>query len=146
MPSFWNMTNLNPIVLNFYEDTTHGSFKSGDLVKLHTNGKVRLATANGAVLGIAHRNATGTADSIIPVELLNSVDVYVGTHGGTSALTDLGDVVDATMTYGAQTVDNDSAAATTDFVVVGLYDAAAAGGRVMLRILGGGNLDNKNVK
>jgi len=31
-----------------------------------------------------------------------------------------------------------------DFVVVGLYDAASAGGRVMLRVLGGGNLDNKN--
>lgn len=141
MPSFFNMTNTNPVVINFAEDTTSGSFKAGDLVKLHTNGKVRLATDGAQVMGIAHADATTTADTQIPVELFNSNDIYVGTQGSTSILTDNGDIMDFTASAGAFTVDTGG---TTDFIQVGLYDAAAASGRVMLRILGGGNLDNKN--
>jgi len=144
MPSFFNMTNTNPVVINYSEDTTAGSFQAGDLVKLHTSGKVRLATADAVAIGIAHADASGTADTQIPVELFNPNDIYVGTQGSTSILTDNGDILDFTSSAGAFTVDNDSAAAATDFIQVGLYDAAAASGRVMLRILAGGNLDNKN--
>jgi len=141
--SFWNMTSTNPVVIEYQEDATGGSFKAGDIVKLHTTGKVRLATANGVAIGIAQKDGAGE-NTKIPVELFNTNDIYVGTHGGTSVLTDNGDIYDFTASAGAFTVDHDSDAAATDFVVVGLYDAASAGGRVMLRVLSGGNLDNKN--
>jgi len=142
--SFWNMTSTNPVVIDYLEDATAGGFKAGDIVKVHTTtGKLRIAVANKAAIGIAQKDASGTVDTKIPVELFNTNDIYVGTHGGTSVITDNGDIYDFTASAGAFTVDHDSTAAATDFVVVGLYDAAAAGGRVMLRVLAGGNLHNK---
>jgi len=92
--SFWNMTSTNPVVIHYAEDTTAGGFKAGDPVKLHTTGKVRLATTGGVSIGLAQKDASGTVDTDIPVELWNSNDIYVGTHGGTSVLTDNGDIYD----------------------------------------------------
>lgn len=144
LPSIWNESTTNPNTINFPEDATAGSFKVGDIVKLHTTGKVRIATANAAAIGIAHKDASGTADTDIPVELFNTNDIYVGTHGGTSAQTDVGDLFDFTASAGAFTWDNDGAAAATDMYVVGLYDAAGASGRIRMRVLPGGNLMKNN--
>lgn len=143
LPSIWNETKTNPVVLEFPEDTTHGSFLAGDLVKLHTNGKVRLATANAAVLGIAQQKYSGTADTSVKVELFNGNDVYVGTFRAAATSQALvGDLVDFVASAGAFTWDEQSA--TTDAYVVGLYDAASTSGRIRFRAIPGGNL-MKNV-
>ncbi len=116
------------------EHTTAGGFKDGDLVKL-TSGYVQIATA-GVIAGIAHKDASGTAATEIPVELINPISTYrAAYHTDATAQTLVGDLLDFTFTAGAHTLEESGA--TTDVYCVGLIDAAGTtSGKLEVRFLG----------
>ena len=126
-----------PQVFNFPEDATSGSFSAGDLVKVHTNGKVRIATA-GAITGIALKGYSGTADTATPVMLIDPDAIYSARYkASATAQTLVGDILDFTFTVGAHTLDEGSA--TTDVYCVDLdpRDATGtSGGRLLFRFMG----------
>jgi len=133
--SVLNYTGNSPQVIGVQEASAGSAndFYAQDLVK-STSGELVIATA-GVILGIARSPATGTASTVIPVELINLNDVYVANYKA-SATTEalIGDVVDFVFTVGAHTLDESSA--TTDAYVVGLdpRDAVGtSGGRLLFR-------------
>ena len=123
-----------PQVVELPEHGTPGSFKRGDLVKLASNGKVQIATA-GVILGIAQRDYTGTENTLIPVDMIDSQSLFVARYTASSTTQSLvGDCVDFTFTAGAHTLSESSA--TTDAYVVRLdpRDAVGtSGGRLIIR-------------
>jgi len=139
LPTVWNESTTNPNTINFPEDATAGSFLVGDIVRLSATGKVELAVDNATAIGIAHKDASGTEDTDIPVELFNSNDIYVGTfRAAATAQAEVGDTADYTASAGAFTWTEGG---TTDMYIVGLYDAAnTTSGRIRMRVLPGGNL------
>ncbi len=124
-----------PQVLPFPEDATHGTFSAGDLVFIHTNGKVRIAVADGPISGIARTKYTGTTDSPIDVELLDPHAVYSARYkASATAQTLVGDCLDFVMTVGAHTLNETGAG--TDVYCVGLDPRDAlgvSGGRLLVR-------------
>lgn len=126
-----------PQVVKMPEDATPGSFAIGDLVKVHTNGKVRMADA-GHITGIARRGYTGTENTPIEVELIDPANIYSSRYkASATAQTLVGDILDYTFTAGAHTLDEGSA--TTDVYCVGLDPRDAegtSGGRLLVRFLG----------
>lgn len=127
-----------PQVLPYPEDATHGSFSAGDLVFIHTNGKIRIAVAAGGITGIVRSGYTGTADTIHEVELLDVANVYsVRYKASATAQTLVGDCLDFTMTVGGHTLDESGA--TTDVYCVGLDprdSLGTSGGRLLVRFYG----------
>lgn len=126
-----------PQVLSYPEDTTSGSFSAGDLVFIHTNGKIRIATA-GVIAGIARSGYTGDADTLHEVELIDPHAVYSARYkASATAQTLVGDCLDFTFTVGAHTLNESSA--TTDVYCVGLDPRDAlgtSGGRLLIRFYG----------
>jgi hypothetical protein len=111
-------------------------FYAGDLVKANSSGELIIATA-GKMLGIAHKAATGTASTEIPVALLNINEIYVSRyHTDATSEALIGDLLDYTFTAGAHTLEESGA--TTDVYCVGLHpnDGAVASGRLLVRFLG----------
>jgi len=126
----------NPQVVGI-EEASAGSandFYAGDLVKADANGELVIATA-GAITGIARRAASGTAGTVIPVELISDDNLYVAKYQAaatTEAL--IGDTLDFTFTAGAHTLDESGA--TTDVDCVGLDnrdDVGTSGGRLIVK-------------
>lgn len=134
MASVVAYTGLIPQVLEFLEGTSHGSFQDGDLVETDSDGRVVIATS-GDILGIARRDATTTAGSAIPVELINPNEIYVVTSSGTTNQNQVGLQLgfDA-FTAGGHTVD-EAVNTSGEVTMVGLHptDGAAAGGRILVR-------------
>jgi len=122
-------------VLRFPEHATAGSFVVGDLVKLASNGKVQIATAD-TMIGIAKRDASGTVDTQIEVELLSVDSIYRMRYKASATSQALvGDLADITYTAGAHVLD-ESGAAQTEVYIVGLdpMDAVGtSGGRLYVR-------------
>ncbi|HUW46172.1 MAG TPA: hypothetical protein VMW50_10315 [Dehalococcoidia bacterium] len=134
--SVLNYTGNSPQVIGVQEASAGSAndFYAQDLVKADSNGELVIATA-GVILGIARSPASGTASTVIPVELPNLNDVYVANYKASATAEALiGDVVDFVFTVGAHTLDESSA--TTDAYVVGLdpRDAVGtSGGRLLFR-------------
>jgi hypothetical protein len=129
-----------PNVHEFPEDGTDETFKNGDLVGLTTSGTVTIAAA-GKILGIARRDATGVANTQIPVDLIDTHSDFSAplTSGETAAQTIVGDERSFVFTAGAQTL---SANEGTDCVVIALDGRSlsggngVAGGRMVFRFQG----------
>ena len=125
-----------PMIYDFPEDGTDETFKRGELVGLTTSGTVTIAAA-GKILGIAQRDATGVANSLIPVDLIDFHNVYSAPLAGgeTAAQTIVGDERTFTFTAGSQTL----ASTGTDVVIIGMdgrtlsAGAGVAGGRMLFR-------------
>lgn len=123
-------------VLGFPEDGTDETFKNGDLVGLTTSGTVTIAAA-GKILGIARRDATGVANTTIPVEMIDYEGIYSAPNasGTTAAQTQVGDELTFDFTAGAQTLGSTG----TDCVVLAMdprdltAGAGRAGGRLYFR-------------
>ncbi len=137
MASVERVDGGKPIVLKFEEHGTPGSFSIGDLVALASNGKVQIATAGSAVLGIARRGYTGTENTDIEVELISLDGLYSARYKSSATSQALvGDLVDFTYTAGGHTLDESGA--STDAYVVGLDprdDLGDSSGRLIIRFL-----------
>lgn len=70
------------LVLPFQEGATQ-TFKRGDLVKLDT-GLIKIATKTSTdiILGFALKDATGTTNSLIPVQVIRPSDVFLMPYDG----------------------------------------------------------------
>lgn len=120
-------------IVDAAEHATAGGFKAGDLVKF-ASGKVQIATA-GAINAIALKDASGTVDTAIPVELIDNDTVYVTPYkaSATALATNMHVQHDFVFTAGAHTLDESGA--STDCYVVGTLDAwATSGGRLLWKI------------
>lgn len=132
MASFANKTRLYGQVMNFLEGTGQ-TFKVGDLVVTDSNGLIVVATA-GNILGIAMDDASGTANTVIRVELINGIDIYSVPIGSATATaqTNVGAAGDIVFTAGAQYIDIDTT--TSEVNVVGFDDAlGTTGGKLLVR-------------
>ena len=134
----------NPGQVVYIQEATGGAandFYAGDLVKTDSSGQVVIATA-GAIFGIARKTALGD-DGYLEVELINYNSVYkIFYKSSGTAVTLVGDVIDATFTPGAHTWDESGA--TTDAMVVELIDPAnTTGGALGIRFLPGAVDDNR---
>jgi len=134
MASVVAYTGLQPQVLNFLEAVTSGDFEDGDLVEIHTTGKVKIAVA-GNVYGIARRKYTDAVNGVIPVEKINPNEIYVMKSDGTTDTNQIGLMVDITdFTPGAHLVDT-TAGSTDEVTIVGLHPSdpsGTSGGRVLV--------------
>ena len=134
MASVVAYTGLMPQTLDFLEGAATKTFQDGDLVELHTDGKLKVFTA-GDILGIARRDAEGVEDTVIPVELINPNEIYVVTSSGTTDQ----DQVGLQLAFDAYTAGAHTVAETVDtsgeLTMVGLHpaDGAGAGGRILVR-------------
>lgn len=118
-------------IVSCLEGSGSQSFEEGDLVKF-SSGTVVIATA-GAIDGIALKDASGTASTVIPVELIDYNKLYVATYkSSATAQTLVGSLVDFTFTAGAHTLDEDGA--STDAVCYGFYDAVGTtSGKLLIK-------------
>ena len=81
--------NMPPVpVLEYAEHATAGSFKKYDLVELN-GGKVRLNSNDQAVWGVALRDASGTVDTPIQVQMISVGQIWVAEADTTVAVTDV---------------------------------------------------------
>lgn len=135
-----------PQVLEFTQHVTHGSFSAGDLVSVASNGKLRIAQADTAILGIARKKYTsdtlGTAK--IPVELISTNSIYsvrITDTGGdtTTGATDtlIGDGMGfINITTGGSQVVGDTSGDSAVAYCVGRDprdDSGTVGGRILIR-------------
>ena len=126
-----------PNIINMQEGTTSGSFGIGDLVKGDTSGQVVIGTA-AAFFGIARKGYTGTAGTIIPVELLSPDILYVmrAASSTTTAQANVGEEFAVTFTASAHTVAVNTTSGN-DGIVYQLHptDGVKAGGRYIVKFL-----------
>ena len=126
---------LQPVEIQEAAASSANDWYAGDLVKNDTSGELVIATA-GVILGVAKKAASGTASTLITVELLNINEIYVVKH--TTSITGetmIGDCLDFTFTAGAHVV---AVGGTTDVYCVGLHpdDGALISGRLLVRFYG----------
>ena len=134
MASVVAYTGLQPQVLNFLEAASAGAFKDGDLVEIHTTGKVKIFTT-GDLVGIARRDAQTATNSVIPVELINPNEIYVVTSSGTTNQNQVGlQLAFDDFTAGAHTAA-ETVSTSGELTMVGLHpdDGAMASGRILVR-------------
>jgi hypothetical protein len=138
MPSVVGYTDLQiqPIEIQERAAGAANDWYAGDLVANDTNGELVIATA-GVIAAIARKAATGTASTLIPIELLQINEIYVARYkASATGETLIGDCLDFTFTAGAHTLDESGA--TTDVYCVGLHpdDGALTSGRLLVRFYG----------
>ena len=136
MASVVAYTGLIPQVIEYQESAGTQTFEDGDLVLLHTDGKIRIASA-GNMFGIARRDAESAEGTLIPVELLNPNEIYVMVSDGSSNLDQLGLTVDISdFTEGAMLIDETDTAGDSEVTIVQLHPADASGtasGRLLVK-------------
>ena len=117
------------------KETASQTFDKGDLVYFDTSGTVAVATA-GAINAIAMKDASGTTNATIPIDLIDPNNTYIANYKSASATQTLaGDILDFTFTIGAHTLDESGA--TTDVYCVGLADPGdATSARLLVKFLG----------
>lgn len=95
-----------------YPEAASQTFKAGELVTL-SSGAVAAAAATGSVLGIALKDASGTAGTSIPVHVITPEDlVRIRVYNGTSIVSSDNATLGAS--YGFSTVSNSSVLDTSD--------------------------------
>ena len=112
------------------------SYKKGDLIHLDSDGLVEIATA-GNIDGIAKADASGTANTLTEIELIDLNQLYTCAYkASATAQTLVGALADFVFTAGAHTLDDSGA--TTDVFVVALDPRdtlGTSGGRLIFRFL-----------
>jgi len=130
MASVVAYTGLAPQIVEIETDAAENAFYAGDLVTT-SSGELIIATT-GAILGIAQKTATGTADTKTPVELINLNEIYVMKYSTNTAESIIGTGGTITFGVGAHTVTTSG----TDVYIVGLHPddvVTTDGGRVLVR-------------
>lgn len=113
-------------VQEFLEDNGQ-SFEAGQWVRLTTDGDVEECAADDdQILGIANRNATGVAGSVIPVTLGLADVVFLAdsTTPANVAQAIVGDRVPLDVTAGVHTIDENDPATAHPFQIIGLPQGA----------------------
>lgn len=127
--------NPGPVVKG-YEGSTQ-AFYAGDPVYMTNTGQWIVAT-DGKIDGIARKNASGTSNTVLEVELLSADAIYsIPYTASATAVTLIGDAVGLSVTTqgGTYVYDTDS---TKEFKVVGLDprdSTGTSGGRLYVQIL-----------
>jgi len=121
------------LIVEALEGSGTQTFKAGDLLKF-SSGTVVIATA-GAIDAIACNDATGTANTKLPVEIISNDAFYVATYkASATAQTLVGAVLDFTFTAGAHTLDESGA--TTDVICYGFSDAVGTtSGKLLVKFI-----------
>ena len=134
MPSVGWISGPSPQVVPAQEGTGQ-SYKAGDLVKF-SSGQLVIATA-GAIDGIARRDASGTANTVCEVELINFDSVYVAQYkASATAQTLVGSIVDFVFTVGEHTLDESAASTDAYCVALDPRDAVTtSGGRLYFKFM-----------
>ena len=124
--------------IHFYQEAAAGAadaFRIGDLVQLDSSGELIIASA-GKILGIAHKTATGTASTEIPVDVLSQHDEFIATWTAeATSEAHIGSICDFTFTVGAHTL---ASGGTTDVVMVDFASGSPVGttsGKVIVRVI-----------
>jgi hypothetical protein len=118
-----------------FQEKASAAFAKGDLVAL-TSGQIDICGANPTnILGIADQTKTGTAGTMIPVTVIRPGDLLVAKSDTTTAASQTGNAVSITTTTTAVTVNSGTTGSNQRANVIGLYDAASSGGRVIFTII-----------
>jgi len=73
-----------------YPEASSQSFKQGQAVYL-VSGKLTVVADNGVViLGFAAADASGTVDTMLPVDIVDSTSILYGNANSTTAITNVG--------------------------------------------------------
>jgi hypothetical protein len=139
----------NPNVRNYPEQSTTQTFNKGSLVKLNAAGTVSdmttesdstsTVTVESGCFGIAGKDATGVANSLIPVYVITpeqewEVHAEQGKKPNTDGALDLGDAVK--LMYSASTsytLSNGTTSTNTTVVGHRRGEEGTKGGRVIIR-------------
>ena len=128
--------NVPPNVISTLEGTL--TAHAGDLVCLDTSGQLAIATT-GSILGICLKTHTGTANTVIPVEVISSQNLYVirAASGTTTAQANVGELFTITFTVdgGHTAAANTTSGADGQIMALHPEDGAKAGGRYIVRFL-----------
>ena len=127
-------TGLNADVRYVSEHATAGSFVAGDIVDLN-GGKVRIASSDQAIYGVAAAPATGTVDTQIPVYVVDPSQLWVAYADGTvTEATHTGNDYGLNIAAGSCTVDlGDATTTTVSIIDIDERDAYATTARVIVR-------------
>ena len=119
--------------------STANAFVIGDLVYL-SSGTVRIAGDDGVLFGVAQANCTGTANTLIPVSVIDINQTWIAEFDTSQGVANIG--VGYGITVG--TGDSDVANGETTNTAVVIVDldprdgvTTAAGGRVYIKFLPG---------
>lgn len=118
------------VVKEFLEGQTSGSFKAGDLVAL-SSGELILAANGQDAIGIALKDASGTAGTVIPVILITPETEFLAKASTAATTANIGGVYDLVLTAGSQYVNFGSSTQAPQVVVVGIDPRDS--GRVIVR-------------
>ena len=126
-----------PNIVYFQQSgSTATEFYAGDPVKF-SSGKIVIATDGAVVLGITAKQATGTANTWLPIHLLSLEQIWsIAVDGATTPAIASHVGVNYTLTISAgATVLNVAGTTAAGWYVVGLdgRDVAAAGSRVLVK-------------
>ncbi len=106
-----------------YPEGSSQSYKAGDLVKL-SSGKVKIASADTDIWGVAGKNATTSTSADAPVYIISPDQVWMAEIDTTSATTQVGNDYGLNIgTAGSMSVDS-SDTSTTSVSIIDLYDAS----------------------
>lgn len=113
------------------------TFKQGDLVII-SGGKVAVMTDDDDIFGVAMQDASGTADTDVPVYVIHASDKFIAEASTTTAQTNVGVAYALVVTSGSMAV-NPGSTTTAAFYIDSLdpRDGATtgAGGRVIGRFI-----------
>ncbi len=126
----------NPNIVEIPEHTTAGSFAIGDPVKVDS-GKLKIASDDQDIFGIAMKAATGTAGTDIPVAVLTPEQIWsINADSATTPLTTMvGASYGLTISAGATVINLAGGTTAGHWILDSLdqRDTAAAGTRVCVR-------------
>lgn len=93
--------------IRYFQEKASGGFAKGDLVYTDdTSGQIAICGADPAnILGIAQKAVTGTAGTMIPVDVIRPGDEVVMTYSTTTTQAAIGDSIGIVTTTGALTAD-----------------------------------------
>jgi hypothetical protein len=120
------------------EHATPGSFEVGDLVKIGTNGKVQIVSSDQNIYGIALDKYTGTENTDIHVEKIDTSHTYVAQADTTTAVTNQGSDYGLNIgTAGSMSVDLGDESTTSVFVekLDPRDETGTSGGRLQVKFL-----------
>jgi len=91
------------------------SFKTGDLVIID-GGKVKVATDDENVFGVAMNDASGTTDTDVSVYVIYPGDKFIAESGAATAVANQGVAYDIDMTSGSMSVTTGTTASAVFYI------------------------------
>lgn len=124
----------NPTVVHVPEHTTSPGFLRGDLVYINTTyGTLAIISDDQTIFGIAGADASGTANTQIPVYVISPEQVYIAQLDTTSAQAQVGNDYGINISTGAFSVDSSDVTTATVTVIDLFDDVGTATGKVLVK-------------